>query len=137
MEAHRVPTDPSAGIPDLIHQLTADTRRLATDEVRLAKLEMRESVQRASTGAIWLGVAFGVGVVMMVALTVLLATLIGRLASGHMWVGAMATGVIELGLAAWLVITGVKSFAGPSYTLAATREELAETSRFVANPRAG
>jgi uncharacterized membrane protein YqjE len=137
MEAHRVPTDPSTGITDLVQQLTADTKRLASDEIRLAKLEMRESVKRTGKGAIWLGVAFGVGVVMMVALTVLLSTLIGRLASGHMWVGALVTGLIELGLAAWLVITGVKSFAGPSYTLEATREELAETTRFVANPRAG
>ncbi len=137
MEAHRVSTDPSAGIPDLVRQLTADTRQLANDEIRLAKLEMRESVKRTGRGAIWLGVAFGVGVVTMVALTLLLATLIGRLASGHMWVGAVVTGLIELGLAAWLVIAGVKSFTGPSYTLEATREELAETSRFVANPRAG
>ena len=38
---------------------------------------------------------FGIGVVMLVALTIFLATLIGRIAAGHMWVGALVTGVGE------------------------------------------
>ena len=37
-----VQVDPDAGIPDLIHRLTDDSKRLMSDEVRLAKLEVKE-----------------------------------------------------------------------------------------------
>ena len=44
---------------------------------------------------------------MLVALTVFVATLIGRIANGHMWVGALVTGVIELALGFWLLKRGL------------------------------
>src|SRR3712207_9114254 len=81
----------SAGIPDLIRDLADDSKRLLVDEVQLAKLETKESVRRASKGALWMALAFGIGVVTLVAATLLLVTLIGRLARGHMWVGALVT----------------------------------------------
>ena len=40
-----------------------------------------------------LGVAFAIGIVALVGLTLFLVTLIGRLANGHMWIGAILTGV--------------------------------------------
>jgi uncharacterized membrane protein YqjE len=124
MGAQRMPVDPDAGIPDLIHRLGDDSKRLMSDEVRLAKLEMRDSVARAGKGVLWLGVAFGIGVVALVALTLLLSTLIGRVASGHMWVGALVTGILELGLALVLIKKGLAAFAAPSYTLEQTRASL-------------
>lgn len=124
MGAQRMPVDPDAGIPDLIHRLGDDSKRLMADELRLAKMEMRENVSRAGKGTLWFGVAFGVGVIAMVAATLCLATLIGRLASGHMWVGAIATGVIELGLAVVFVKKGLKAFAEPSYSFEETRASL-------------
>jgi hypothetical protein len=124
MGAQRLPIDPDIGIPDLIHRLGDDSKRLMADEVRLAKLEAKENVARAGKGVLWLGVAFGVGIVALVAATLLLATLIGRLAAGHMWVGAIVTGVVELGLAAFLVKKGLGAFTEPSYTLEQTRATL-------------
>jgi uncharacterized membrane protein YqjE len=123
-----MPVDPDTGIPDLIHRLGDDSKRLMSDEVRLAKLEMKESVTTAGKGAMWLAVAFGVGVVAMVAFTLFLITLIGRLVSGHMWLGAIVTGVLELVLAIVLVKRGIGSFKEPSYTLEATRESLKNTT---------
>ena len=73
-----VRVDPDAGIPDLIGRLTDDSKRLMADEVRLAKIEAKENLHRAGRGAMWLGVAFGIGVVALVALTLFIATLIGR-----------------------------------------------------------
>jgi hypothetical protein len=131
----RIPTDPDAGIPDLIRQLGDDSTRLVADEVRLAKLEMKESVQRAGTGAVQLAVAFGVGVVMLVALTIFLATLIGRLAAGHMWVGALVTGIIELGLAVVLLRRGMGVLRGPSYTFEETRAALKDTAVWARSQR--
>ncbi|HKN65690.1 MAG TPA: phage holin family protein [Gemmatimonadaceae bacterium] len=135
MALERIPTDPDAGIPDLIRQLGDDSKRLVADEVRLAKLEMKESVQRAGTGAVQLAVAFGVGVVMLVALTIFLATLIGRIAAGHMWVGALVTGIIELGLAVVLLRRGMGVLREPSYTFEETRAALKDTAVWARSQR--
>jgi uncharacterized membrane protein YqjE len=124
MPTNRMVVDPDAGIPDLIHRLGDDSKRLMTDEVRLAKLELKDSVARGGKGTMWLGVAFGIGVVAMVFFTLMLVTLIGRIVAGHMWIGALVTGVIEVVLAAVLIKRGVKAFAEPSYTLEQTRESL-------------
>jgi DtxR family Mn-dependent transcriptional regulator len=72
-----VVTDPDTGIPDLIPSLTDDSKRLVTDEVQLAKLEAKDSLHRAARGGVWLALAFGVSIIMLVALTVFIATLIG------------------------------------------------------------
>jgi hypothetical protein len=130
-----IQTDPDAGIPDLIRQLGDDSKRLVTNEVRLAKLEMQESVQRAGRGAVQLAVAFGIGIVMLVALTLFLATLIGRIARGHMWLGALVTGAIELGLAVMLLRRGLGILRAPSYSLEETRAALKDTAVWARSTR--
>jgi uncharacterized membrane protein YqjE len=120
--------DPDTGIPDLIRRLTDDSKRLVTDEVSLAKLEAKESLHRAARGTLWLALSFGVAVVMLVALTVFVATLIGRIANGHMWVGALVVGLLELGLGFWLLKKGLATFSTPAYTLPETRHALADTA---------
>ena len=134
-EVQRVSVDPNAGIPDLIRDLADDSKRLLVDEVQLAKLETKESVKRASKGAMWLAVAFGVFVVTLVGVTLLLVTAIGRLASGHMWVGALVTGVVELVVAVFLFKRGFAAYKEPSYTLEETREAVKETARWVKHAR--
>ena len=124
MAVNRMPVDPETGIPDLIHRLGDDSKLLVSDEVRLAKLEVTESIHDAGKGAMRLGVSFGVGVVALVAFTLLLATLIGRLARGHMWVGAIVTGILELVVAVYLINRGKSVFMRPSYSLEETREGL-------------
>ena len=119
-----MPVDPDVGIPDLVRRLGDDSRRLAGDEARLAKLEMKEAVERAGHGMLWLAVAFGIGVVALVALTLLVTTLIGRAIDGHMWVGAIITGVIELAVAGLLIKKGLGALKAPSYSLEQTRESL-------------
>ena len=135
MATHRIANDPDAGIPDLIRQLGDDSKRLVADEVRLAKLEMTESMQRAGRGAVQLAVAFGVGVVMLVAATLFLVTLIGRIANGHMWVGAIVTGALELAAAAILLRRGLDVLRRPSYSLVETRESLRDTASWGRAPR--
>jgi hypothetical protein len=122
--------DPDVGIPDLIRRLTNDSKRLVTDEVQLAKIEAKESLHRATRGVLWLALAFGAGVVMLVAVTILLTSLLGRLMAGHMWFGALVTGVIELAVGAWLLRKGLSAFAEPSYSLEQTRASLAETANW-------
>jgi uncharacterized membrane protein YqjE len=130
-----MPVDPDAGIPDLIHRLSDDSKRLMSDEVRLAKLELKDNLKRGGKGTMLLGVAFGTGVLAMVMFTLFATTLIGRLASGHMWVGALITGIVELVIAGVLVKKGLRAFAEPSYSLEATRESFNNTKTWAKAPR--
>ena len=127
--------DLDAGITDLIRRLSDDSKRLVTDEVRLAKIEAKDSVSRATRGVLWLAVAFGVSVVMLVALTIFLVTLIGREVNGHMWVGALVTGVLELGLGGYLIKRGLSAISEPSYSLEASRLALADTANWASSRR--
>jgi hypothetical protein len=122
--AQRVLIDPDKGLTDLVQQLGDDSKRLLSDEVRLAKLETADSLHRAAHGALRLGVAFGIGVVTLVALTLFLATGIGELANGHMWIGAIVTAVAEIAIGYWLLRRGLRLFKSASYTLPETRAGL-------------
>ena len=124
MAANPLHNDPDAGIPDLVRRLSDDGKRLVADEIRLAKIETKENVKRAGRGGVRLALAFGIGVVAIVAMTLLMITLVGRFANGHMWVGAIATGIVELILAVILIKKGAGALAEPSYTLEATRAGL-------------
>ena len=135
MSAQQRPIDPDVGIPELVSRLGDDSKRLARDEVRLVKLEARESVKQAGLGAMWMGIAFGAGVVALVALTLLIATLIGRLADGHMWLGTIVTGVVEVIAGAWLIKRGLSVAAEPSYSLEATRNSITGTTDWVKSIR--
>lgn len=137
MTARPIVTDPDTGIPDLIRRLSEDSKRLVTDEVQLAKIETKDSLHRATRGMLWAGLAFGAGVVMLVALTVSLVTLIGRMANGHMWVGGIVTGLLWLGLGFYLVKRGLAAFTEPSYTLKETRGALADTARWTTTAARG
>jgi hypothetical protein len=128
--ARPIVSDPDTGIPDLIRRLTDDSKRLVTDEVHLAKLETRESLHRAGRGALWMVLGFGAGVIALVALTILLATLIGQMDRGHMWFGALLTGILELGIGAYLVKRGIGAYSASSYTLPDTRHALKDTAHW-------
>jgi hypothetical protein len=121
--AQGFPIDPDKGIPDLLKQVAADSRRIASDEVRLAKLETAESVREAGKGAIRLGIAFGAAVVMLVGATLLVATFFGRI-SGHMWVGALLAAAIDIAAGLWLLQRGKGSFKRAPYSLPDTRQGL-------------
>lgn len=82
-----------------------------------------------------MALALGVGVVMLVALTLFLITLIGRAASGHMWVGALIVGVAELGVGGYLVKRGLTTFVEPSWTLEESRNALADTAHWASSVR--
>lgn len=122
--AQRIPIDPDKGVNDLVRQLADDSKRLLSGEIRLARLEAADGLHRAGRGMVWLALAFGVAVVALVALTLFLATLIGRVANAHYWVGALAVGVIELAGGAWLLRNGIRSFTLAPYTLPDTRSGL-------------
>jgi uncharacterized membrane protein YqjE len=122
--AQRVTIDPDKGLPDLVRQLSDDSKQLIRDEVRLAKLETSESIHLAGRGALWLGLAFGVAVVTLVAFTLFFATLFGRIANGHYWVGALLTAAIEIAAGLWFLQRGLDAFKKAPYSLPETRSSL-------------
>lgn len=121
---HRMPVDPNAGIPDLVGRLADDSKRLVSGELRLAKLEMHDGLKRGGRGAMWLAIALAVGVVGIVAFTTFIATFIGRISSGHMWIGAIVASVIDLVVGWAMIKRGRAVFGEPSYSLAETRATL-------------
>ena len=137
MSARPIMTDPDTGIPDLIRRLSDDSKRLVSDEVRLAKIEAMDSVHLATRGVLWMALAFGVAVVMFVAVTIFLVTLIGRAVNGHMWIGALVIGVFELALGGYLIKRGISAIGEPSYSLEASRLALADTANWAASARRG
>jgi hypothetical protein len=120
--AQRVPVDFNPGFAPLIQQLTDDSKKLLGDEVRLAKLETIENLHHAARGGLWFSAALGVLIVGLVAATLLLATLIGRLVEGHYWVGALVTAMVELVAGYWLLARGLKEYKRAPYSLPETRE---------------
>ena len=137
MAAHAVHIDPDTKITALVGQLASDSKRLVRDEILLGKLEIKESIRTGARGVLWVSMAFGVAVIALVALTIALVSLIGRIADGHYWVGALVTGIIQVALGAFLILRGVGRFGEPSYTLGESREEIRQTAAWVARERAG
>jgi uncharacterized membrane protein YqjE len=135
MATERMPVDPNIGIPDLISRLGDDSKRLINDEVRLAKLEIRDHIKQASKDAMWLAISFGLAVVAMMGFTMFVITLVGRVLNGHMWIGAIGVGIIELGLGYLLIKRGTQAFKDESYSLAVTRESLKDTRVWVSTLR--
>lgn len=123
-----VQIDPDTGIPDLIRRLGEDSRRLAGDEVRLAKLELHESVRSGAAGSIRLALALAFGIVAAVAVTVLLVAGIAALLNNNYWAGALIVGVLELVVGIVLVRRGVATVKSPPYSLQASRESLKDTA---------
>jgi hypothetical protein len=113
---------PETTIPDLVRQLGGDSKQLITDEVRLAKLEMHEAAHEAGAAAMLIAVAFGAGVAAAVAVTLFITTLIGHVVSGHMWLGALVAGVLDVGAGAVLVTRGLAALREPSRALDEFRE---------------
>ena len=123
-------TNGDTGIGDLVGRLTDDSKRLVSNEVHLAKLELRQSVHAGARGAIWLAVAGGAAVVALVAFTVLLSVVLGRLL-GNLWAGTLVTGALELLVGFLALRHGLALYRAPeSYTLGETRASLADTARW-------
>lgn len=133
--AARVRVDPDTTIGELVGRLADDSRRLARNEVRLAKMEIADSVQTAGRGALWLGIAFGALVISFVALAIFLATGLSRLFGGVLWAGTLVTAGMLLVLGGLMIFGGLRTLKEQPYTLDETREELRSTTQWLARER--
>ena len=127
MATQGIRIEPEPTIGDLIGRLTDDSKRLANNEVRLARLEMGESIHQAVQGGIRLALAFGIAILALVALSVLLTSVIGSVLIGKAWAGALITGALEIIAAALLLWGGMKMMKNADFTLGESRAELKTT----------
>ncbi len=134
MSTRVIPTDPDVTIPGLIDRLRDDSKRLLRDEVELGKLEVSDAIHQAGRGALWLGVALGVGVIALVAFTVLLSTVLGRIFDS-LWGGTLLAGALELLIGGWIALRGVRRLKEPPYTLEQSRATLKETAHWMTDQR--
>jgi hypothetical protein len=65
----------------------------------------------------------------MVALTIMLAALLGRLL-GNYWAGTLVTAALDLGGGFLLVKRGLRAFREPSYTFEESRQTLRDTAQW-------
>jgi len=124
------PIGPDTGIPDLVRRLGDDSKRLAGDEVRLAKLELHESVRTSVDGSIRLALALAFGIVAAVALTVLLIVAVSAVLGHHYWAGTLIVGAVELVAGVLMLRRGVSAVKSPTYPLQASRESLKDTAQW-------
>ena len=119
--------EPEPTIGNLVGRLTDDSKRLASNEVRLARLEMGESIHHAVQGGIRFALAFGTAILALVALSVLLTAVIGSVLIGREWAGALITGALEIIGGALLLWGGMRVMKKADFTLGESRAELKTT----------
>jgi len=123
--------EPNVKVGDLVGRLGDDSQRLISNQARLAKLEMGESVRIGTRGALWLALGFGTGVIALVAVTVLLTVVFGNGIFGRAWPGALIAGGIDLIAGAVLLVIGSRVLKHTRYTLGESREELRQTAAWI------
>ena len=124
MATQQVRIEPEPTIGDLVGRLTDDSKRLANNEVRLARLEMGKSIHHAVQGGIRFALAFGIAILALVGLSVLLTAVIGDVLIGESWAGALITGALEMIVGALLLWGGMKVMKRADFTLGESRAEL-------------
>ncbi len=103
------PSDGSAGLGDLVRELSDDMDRLVRDEVALAKQEGRQKLRKMAADSGW--IAAGAGVVIAGALCLVAALALGLGALfGAWWLGALITGVLLLIVGSVVALKGLQDF---------------------------
>ncbi len=122
--------DPSLG--DLLKRLSGDMGTLVSQEMHLAKTELRETAATAAKGAMKLGVAMTVANAGVIAFTAFLVIAIGN-AIDNYWLAALIVGAAELLLGGVLAKSALNSMKSgelkPHETVDSLREDKAWAAR--------
>lgn len=126
-----------SSIPELLRQLSDDGSRLVQQEIRLAKVELREDAAHAASGAGKIGAATVLALPGILALTA--AAIIGlSFLVGSYWLSALIVGVVVLAVAGFLLKSAISSFKSglaPRETVETVREDVAWAKREVRHAR--
>lgn len=90
--------DDDTPLSELLKRFGQDGAALVRQEIALAKLEVRESIQGYMSDAARIGIAAGVGLLGMLALTAFMVVGLGDLLDNY-WLSALIVAVVMLGAA--------------------------------------
>ena len=99
-----------ASMTTLVSGILSDVQQLMAQQTRLLRLEIREDLHRARTGAIFLGVGLGVTAVGGLFLCVALPLLLNALTDWPQWVCFGIFGLLFLFIGAGAAYAAVKKF---------------------------
>lgn len=123
----RLAEDQSVG--DLFRRFTNDSSLLIRQELTLAKLELKETGARAGQAAAKLGVAVGVAIPGLLALTAFLVIGLGDLIDNY-WLSALIVGVVMLAIAGTLAKKAIRTFSDGSLGIPQTAGTLREDAQW-------
>jgi len=93
-----VSPEPENDVPlgELLKRLTADTSALVSQEITLAKAELKQSATTATQQLAKLGIAAAVGLLGAIALNAFAIIALGAVLDDRYWLSALIVGAIEL-----------------------------------------
>jgi hypothetical protein len=130
MAVQPVPDTQHRSISELFSDLSQQTRDLLSEEIALAKAEIRQKVSRITRSGIWFGVA---GVMAFSGLLTLLATaVLGLIALGlQPWLSALIVAVVVFGIAFVAVQSGRSLLSQDSLAPKQTIDSLKENAAWI------
>jgi uncharacterized membrane protein YqjE len=128
----QVAHDDPRSVGDLFKELTHGMQTLVKNEVKLAKIELKESAIAAKSGTILLAIAVAPAVIGLVALAIGLTYLAALVMP--VWAAALVVAAGSLGLAGVLALAAKAKFGKVDLTPDRTIEQIAETKQWLKHP---
>lgn len=120
--------EPSLG--ELLTDLSEDLSSLVRQEIKLARVETMESVNRASRNVIMMAAGGALAYAGLIVLLLALAVLIGQAIDSY-WLAGFLVGIIVLGIGGILISSGRNGLKNVSATPEKTIETLKDDARWV------
>ena len=116
-------------VGELFKRLSADSTHLMRQEINLAKVELKESGQRLGSAVSKLGMAIGIAIPGMLALTAFLVIGLGDLIESY-WAGALIVAVVLLVVAGIMATKAMANLKGGVIAIPETAGTLREDSQW-------
>lgn len=101
-----------AGVTTLVSGILSDVQQILAQQMRLLRLEIRDDLHKARTGAIVLGAGLGILAVGGLLLCVMLPLLLGALTGWPQWICFGIFGVLFLFIGGGAAYAAMKKFQG-------------------------
>lgn len=101
-----------ASVTTLVSGILSDVQQLMAQQTRLLRLEIREDIHKARTGAIFLGAGLGITALGGLLVCVALPLLLSALTNWPLWVCFGLFGILFLFIGAGATFAAVKKFQG-------------------------
>lgn len=116
----------NASIGELLKRLSSDGSHLVQQEFQLAKTELQESASKAIGAGAKIGIAAGLALPGIMALTAALVIGLGIIIDSY-WLSALIVGVVILAVAGFMVkraLSGFRDGLAPRETVRTVREDI-------------